>query len=1438
MSADDKDLSTHSVTCAICGTVLATPGFDPSQTAQALARHIAANHAQEANAAANEAAAKLPREQDDAKDARAPVGEHAASPVTDGNAQNALPAPVGAPPTTASESPETEDDPPSDTDTHTDDEPASGAEKSSAPDTDIGSAAGNDKPVDPSPEHSEESRGPRRSGPARPQVEDGMRRSTGAPANEETGTRTQEATVNGPAARGSATRGPAIPAASPAPTAKGPRRGGDGRQDDREDDRRRKDGTGRRPDGIADPLKQSVGKRDGKAPANAGGRTGAVKNAGKRIEEGVTKGIQAAGASVGVPPLLTKVAIRFVKKGLPLLLAAVMVFAVALFGGTLTENGPEDTVWDVPLSEQLDIPEPYLEAYRSAARAQKLPWTLLAAIGANASYHGRIDPYKQQIPLPAARIPSDDTNKKVIVLTDSSLVEASTYLTPLLTPTGYQLEIVEVEGGSIAGGVEWLEEYGTGGSTLVVALGANETGTRQEFADQVNRLMNTLGLHNRVLWLTLDRGASPGVYNEVLRDRDANRPNLRLIDWAGRALDRGFTPDGTGNYTDEAERERAGLIAASVAGNAVSAGLPVSADLTGPGVLPTPTGDCPTLPVAIAGETPSQGAGPLMLMPSALVAAGYDLGEKIQNICESADTLAEVLADTARAVAEEDGTSFPRGIAFLAQQAGSGDAEAAKQVHDFWAKVVDRAGVLGSVEERECLVPEQGSLEDREYVGNAIDAYWRCALANVELSSISAVNVDAAGNVSYSTLEPAGAVARSVDEALVVAWNWSEWGGANCDEEAVHAGVFPLTLAVFEEYAEDTEAGRCDPAQNIIAAAEAFISGESAPAATRPGRWNASSGGWRLIGPVAGPVGPGLFDTLGPWQPLSVGTECSRVLVSAVLAAARDQALLPGLTAGQAQELAYAGLTDEFDTTGQRAGGAFPDDAQRISATSGLDARLESLVSVASVDPACAQTRPYTAEEWMGALAGAVNGDALTSAVDGEDLSIPARTTGNLLVPASAGDRVTMLSGRAFSRSAGYPGVSPSSSAYLQRLSSVRVALKVRPVVESEQGANALSLGYRMINVAVGYYGGIFVGNTGEALAGFGFLDDSIPYFEEFNSVGQEYGIDPRLLAAVAKQESNFDPEAGCPTEGAFGMMQKEFDTVPTLCGDVRGQIAAAAEMLLDLYRRAGDWKGALWGYNNGALFSEKWAEINGESTAAEEYAYEWYRGRGVCSATGECRRAEIAMEYISETPGDRSAMLNWIEYQRLFPSSVIGTRQTIVNGNECPNVAPLSAIAGRTVLRDGAETIGIRELCVEAVAEAPSPEAARAIIFAFNNLGITYSQELRSTPRAFDCSSYVSRAYESSGLIMNNGGVHFSTHSLFPHSGYSRPEWVVPIALHAARPGDLVFPSQGHVAMVLTRGFIIHTNATGDVSKVERGYANPLQVNRVVPEVAPRRGG
>lgn len=285
---------------------------------------------------------------------------------------------------------------------------------------------------------------------------------------------------------------------------------------------------------------------------------------------------------------------------------------------------------------------------------------------------------------------------------------------------------------------------------------------------------------------------------------------------------------------------------------------------------------------------------------------------------------------------------------------------------------------------------------------------------------------------------------------------------------------------------------------------------------------------------------------------------------------------------------------------------------------------------------------------------------------------------------------------------------------------------------------------------------------------------------------------------------------------------------VPTVCGDPKRQVSIAAQMLLDRFDEAGDWRGALWGYNNGGVFSRKWRELDADLGRAEDFAVDFY-----CKGAPTCARAEIAMKYVSDDPAVRSTYVSWLEYQRLFPSAVISTTQLVVSGNDCPNTGT-SQIAGRELLRDGSSSIGMRALCAASVAAAPTPEAARAIIFAFKNLGVIYDQQLRNG-RSFDCSSYVSRAYASAGVSMSSGNNFYSTHTLLAHSGYTRPEWIVPVPVYEARPGDLIFPYEGHVAMLLANGYMIHTDSTGDVSKVERAYASSLQINRVVPALAPR---
>jgi len=1383
MSAHDPDeVSTggERVVCAICGLVLSVPGFDHAQAARALAQHVQANHGREVGPAGTGKSTDTPAA-DDAVTSSAgdPGATNRSVPVP----QVSPPIPTDAGATRDHQGGATRDHPGGATDDGPDgaapEGPTSPPSKPTPsprpPDRDPRAVAGTGPP--PPSDTS-----PPRPGDELPPVRGG------GPATPTTGTNTTAASTAGEG--------------DPATTSRAP------------------DAPGAKRDDPARPAEKKPLTPQQKL---AKGETPSAREVAR---EAVTKGVQTAAASVGVPPMVTKVLIKVAPKAIAALLAFALIMLAALFGGVLTEDAPEDTVWDVPLSEQLDIPAPYLDAYQNAARANKLPWTLLAAVGAQASYHGRIDPYKQPIPSPATASRPGGL-EEVVLLGDSLSVGTDTYLRPLLASRGASYT-AKVESGQRTGwGVEYLKENPPAtNATLVVGFGTNDSAGREAFARDVDALMNTLRLTNRVWWLTVDKPDGE-IYNQVLREKARRWPNLQVAEWTSYAQTRGVTRDATLHYNGEGYRVRAEFTLATITGSFVTAGLPTGSDLTGPGVLPAPEGTCPMLPSPIQGASGAQGAGPLMLLPNVLASAGRDLGERLQNICTSADTLAEILADTAVIVAEEAGQSFPRGIAILARDAGNGDGEAAEFVHRFWAEVVDRAGVLGTVEETVCTVGEQGSQDDQSYVGAAIDAYWRCALSNTALSSVGTVNVGADGVVSYQLLGAPEAVRRGVDEALSVAWTWSRWGEADCDEDGLYAGVFPLEKRVFTNFAAEYAGdGRCDVEANIVAAARAFAAGESTPAGARSGFWNASIGGWARFPAVTGPPGPTIFDLEGPWSRLSTGTACNQLLVNGLVAAAGGTGIFAGESAGAVQGYIANGLS--------------------AVAAVAADELLAGVVRAAQADPLCASRRTHLDTEWYGALAGAFNGDALTGVDAGG--TRPRLTVGNLDVPAGVGDVAAALAARAYTRSVnGVPTAIVGSTALLQRLWNVQLAVPVRPALSRERDEDTLSLGSQIVNLAVAYYGGLFVGADGQSVAGFGFLDSSIPYHEEFNAVGQEYGIDPRLLAALARQESNFNPDAGCPNDGGgVGMMQKDPDMTPTLCGDVRRQVRLAAEMLLGLYERAGDWRGAIWGYNNGGGFASKWRELNGDIGAAAAFAREYYCSRPEWSGTrsnGQQRqrncewRAEVAMKYVSDDPADRSAWVTWLEYQRVFPSTVIGTTQLVVNGNECPNVPPLSQIAGRSVLRGGAEAIGVRQLCVESVAQAPTAEAARAIIFAFKNLGVPYSQPLRNQ-NAFDCSSYVSRAYQSTGIVMSGEGNYFSTHSLFSHSGYQRPEWVVPVPAHSARPGDLVFPSQGHVAMIIARGYIIHTNNTGDVSKVEPGYSSPLQVNRVLPQLAPRLTG
>lgn len=98
-------------------------------------------------------------------------------------------------------------------------------------------------------------------------------------------------------------------------------------------------------------------------------------------------------------------------------------------------------------------------------------------------------------------------------------------------------------------------------------------------------------------------------------------------------------------------------------------------------------------------------------------------------------------------------------------------------------------------------------------------------------------------------------------------------------------------------------------------------------------------------------------------------------------------------------------------------------------------------------------------------------------------------------------------------------------------------------------------------------------------------VSSSVPYADLFTAAAQKYGVDADLLAAVAKQESGYDPKAVSPA-GAQGLMQLMPATAKGLgvtnSFDPAQAVDGAARLLSDLLDRFGRTDLALAGYNAG----------------------------------------------------------------------------------------------------------------------------------------------------------------------------------------------------------------------------------------------------------------
>lgn len=108
--------------------------------------------------------------------------------------------------------------------------------------------------------------------------------------------------------------------------------------------------------------------------------------------------------------------------------------------------------------------------------------------------------------------------------------------------------------------------------------------------------------------------------------------------------------------------------------------------------------------------------------------------------------------------------------------------------------------------------------------------------------------------------------------------------------------------------------------------------------------------------------------------------------------------------------------------------------------------------------------------------------------------------------------------------------------------------------------------------------------HTGRVVNDDGTLADDVPYADLFRAAGAAHGIQPSVLAAVAKTESAFDPTAVSPA-GAQGLMQFMPGTAAEMGvdpWDPASAIDGAARYLSQNLRRFGSLELALAAYNAG----------------------------------------------------------------------------------------------------------------------------------------------------------------------------------------------------------------------------------------------------------------
>jgi len=221
--------------------------------------------------------------------------------------------------------------------------------------------------------------------------------------------------------------------------------------------------------------------------------------------------------------------------------------------------------------------------------------------------------------------------------------------------------------------------------------------------------------------------------------------------------------------------------------------------------------------------------------------------------------------------------------------------------------------------------------------------------------------------------------------------------------------------------------------------------------------------------------------------------------------------------------------------------------------------------------------------------------------------------------------------------------------------------------------------------------------------------------------------------------------------------------------------------------------------------------------------------------------RYTLTKGLLEQVSVDLENSLQIVENAQESLDTILGQKmsyQTVVAPDGCPVEVPYDT------LREYEGTVW--GLCTRSVAQAPTPQAALAIKYAFRALGSNYACDDISRYAAFsyDCSSLVTRSYGTgAGMPILDSIGPVSTRQMVPWGGGELVSWLAPVAEDLALPGDIVLydtfkVDTRHVVIMLADGMMIHTDNCGDVAHIRKfwGFENSYYYNylgsrRIVPQ-------